>query len=125
MTRAEMRDLPIEDLGPEWIGTVIEVDDGKGTTIGFRLGRYEKTAVDGEPQWRLFSDHPAWTIKLGTQAKLRIVPLTDTPAIHAPSSQPPPAARPDQPASAPLVTVPQGPQAPRNPGSWVTAPPPR
>lgn len=118
-----MRDLPIEDLSPEWIGTRIEVDDGKGTMVGFRLGRYEQTVVDDKPQWRLFSDQPAWTIKLPAGTKLRYVPGSDTLGIYAASSHPPAEARSDRYASAPPVTVPQGPAAPRGPGSWVTPPP--
>ncbi|MFF3710283.1 hypothetical protein [Streptomyces phaeochromogenes] len=124
MTPNAMAERPIEDLNPEWIGLLMEAEDEGGTTIGFRLGRYEKTTVDGQPMWRLFSDQPAWSVTLYTGAKLRCVPPAPDPGAqtgHYPQ-QPTPAAH-----SAPQV--PQYPvaaspvQAARTPQSWVTQPP--
>lgn len=123
MTRAEMTERPIEDIGPDWIGASIEVDDGKGATVGFRLGRYERTTVDDKPQWRLFSDQPTWNIKVPAGSKLRFSPTAGDPGIKAPSShlQAPPISALQPPA--PPVTVPPAPAAPRGPQSWVTTPP--
>jgi hypothetical protein len=122
VTRNEMAELPIEDLGPECIGWRIEVDDGQGATVGFRLGRYEKTTVDEKPQWLLFSDQPAWKIKLLAGAKIRWVLPTAADVRGASRYQQSAAGQHTQPPAAP-VTVPQPSPGSRGPQSWVTPPP--
>jgi hypothetical protein len=109
-----MAELPIEDLGPECIGWRIEVEDGQGATVGFRLGRYEKTTVDKKPQWTLFSDQPAWKIKVAAGTKIRWVPPSAA-DVRSPS-------RYQQSAVAAPVTPPQPPPGVRGPQSWVTPP---
>ncbi|WP_416969410.1 hypothetical protein [Streptomyces sp. 4F14] len=121
MTGDRMAERPVEDLDPEWIGLRLEAEDEQGVKVGFRLGRYEKSTVDGKPVWRLFSDHPAWSVTVYAGATLRCVPPEPPPerqARHDPQ-QPVPAVHPapQYPASAP-----SGP-AVRSPQSWVTQPP--
>lgn len=126
MTRNGQIERPIEDLDPEWIGLKMEVEDEQGVTIGFRLGRYEKTTMDGKPMWRLFGDQPAWSVTVYGGTKLRCIsqpPTVGSQTGHYPQ-QPIPAAQP-------APHVPQYPVAgppaatARNPQSWVTAPPRR
>lgn len=119
MTRPEMKELPIEDIGPDLIGARIEVYDGKGATVGFRLGRYERTTVDGEPQWRLISDQPAWSIKLSAGSTLRVSSATPARGIDGPSSQSQTPAHPGPRPSVGPVTA-HAPTQPRSPQSWVT-----
>jgi len=56
MTPNAVAERPIVDLSPEWIGLLMEVEDEGGTTIGFRLGRYEKTTASSAVL------PPAWTL---------------------------------------------------------------
>ena len=123
MTRNGLTERPIEDLDPEWIGLKMEVEDEQGVTIGFRLGRYEKTTMDGKPMWRLFSDQPAWSVTVYGGTKLRCIsqpPAVGSQAGHY-AQQPVPAAHPaPQVPQYPVAGLP-GP-TPRNPQSWVTPP---
>ena len=125
MTRRAMAELPIEDINPECIGLKIEVQDQQGATIGFRLGRYEQTTVDDKPIWRLFSDHPAWSVTLSAGTTLRWVPPPVDPGRqtgHYPQQAVPAPYHPRQAPGQP-VTAPQAPAA-RSPQSWVTQQPP-
>jgi hypothetical protein len=124
MTPNGVAERPIEELGPEWIGLTMEVEDEGGTTIGFRLGRYERTTVDSKPMWRLFSDQPAWSVTLYAGTRLRCVPPVPAPGGQTSPypQQPVPGAHlapqvPQYPASAP-----PGPTV-RSPQSWVSQPP--
>lgn len=105
-------DFPIEDLNPEWIGLKIETEAEPGITVGFRIGRYEKSTIDDTPVWRLFSDGAPWSVTLRPGARVRWTP----PAGHS-----------AQLAAGPPVTVsrPAAPaaQAGRTPQSWLTQPP--
>ena len=123
MTSKGMGERPIEDLNPEWIGLLMEVEDEGGTTIGFRLGRYEKTAVDGKPMWRLFSDQPAWSVTLYPGTKLRCIPPAPTPGSQTGlyPQQPKPSAHPAQQVPQYPAAAPPGPTT-RSPQSWVTPP---
>ncbi|WP_405542736.1 hypothetical protein OG478_13645 [Streptomyces phaeochromogenes] len=123
MTPDAMAERPIEDLAPEWIGLKMEVEDEHGVTVGFRLGRYEKSTTDGRPVWRLFSDQPSWSVTVYGGTKLRWVP--QPPAL---GSQTVPYQHQSVPAAHPGPQVPQYPAAPppgpvaRSAQSWVTPP---
>lgn len=117
---------PIEDLSPEWIGLKMETEDEGGTTIGFRLGRYERTTIDGKPMWRLFSDQPAWSVTLYGGTKLRCVPSAPnagSQSLPCPQ-QPIPATHPAPQLPQYPVPAPPGPTV-RSPQSWVNQPPRR
>ncbi|CAM5363361.1 hypothetical protein [Streptomyces viridochromogenes] len=124
MTPNGVAERPIEDLGPEWIGLMMEVEDEGGTKIGFRLGRYERTTVDGKPMWRLYSDQPAWSVTLYAGTKLRCVPPARVPGSQTGPypQQPVPAAYPAPQVPQFPVSAPPGPTA-RSPQSWVNQPP--
>ncbi|MFJ8636969.1 hypothetical protein [Streptomyces sp. NPDC093568] len=124
MTPKTAAERPIEDLSPEWIGLLMEVEDEGGTTIGFRLGRYERTTVDGKPMWRLYSDQPAWSVTLYAGTKLRCVPPAPAPGSQTGPypQQPVPAAYPAQQVPQYPVSAPPGPTV-RSPQSWVNQPP--
>lgn len=126
MTPSGMAERPIEALSPEWIGLMMEVEDEGGTTVGFRLGRYERTAVDGKPMWRLFSDQPAWSVTLYAGTKLRCVlpaPTVGSQIVAYPQRLAPDA-RPAPQVSQYPVSAPPRP-AVRSPQSWVNEPPRR
>jgi len=114
---------PIEDLAPEWIGLAMEVEDAGGTTIGFRLGRYEKTEADSQPVWRLFSDHPAWSVTVHAGTRLRFARQPSGPPAHTGHYPPEDPAAGSSGAQLPPPPPPGPPRAPaRNPQSWVTPP---
>ncbi|MET7778059.1 hypothetical protein ABZU94_29015 [Streptomyces mirabilis] len=121
MTRNGMAERPIEDLDPEWIGLKVEVEDEQGVTIGFRLGRYEKSTVDGKPMWRLFSDQPAWSVTVYGGTKLRWAPEPGNQTGNYPV-QPVPVAHPAPQVPQYPVSAPPGPTV-RSPQSWVNQPP--
>jgi hypothetical protein len=124
MTRSGLTERPIEDLDPEWIGLKMEVEDEQGVTVGFRLGRYEKTTMDGKPIWRLYSDQPAWSVTVHGGTKLRCVsqpPPVGSQVGHY-AQQPVPAAYPAPQVPQYPASAPPGPTV-RNPQSWVNQPP--
>ncbi|WP_244415061.1 hypothetical protein [Streptomyces hygroscopicus] len=119
--RNRIAELPIEDLDPECIGLKVETEDEQGITVGFRIGRYEKSTVDNEPVWRLFSEGAPWSVTLKQGTKLRWIPL------NVGAGQPP-SHYPQAPANGqPSVTAhqPVAPAVPaaRSPQSWVTEQP--
>ncbi|MFC1435327.1 hypothetical protein ACEZDB_32275 [Streptacidiphilus sp. N1-3] len=114
-TMPAMDERPIEELAPEWIDSAVEVITPDGSTVGFRLARYEKTTRDGEPLWLLFSTEQPWRIEVGAGAVVRFTPR---PAVPGPAAGfgPAPVVSPT-PVTAPVAPT------PLNPQSWVIAPP--
>ena len=125
MTPDVMAERPIEDLAPDWIGLTVEVEDEHGVTVGFRLGRYEKSTVDGRPVWRLFSDQPSWSVTVYGGTKVRWIPASApvSQTVPYPHQQPVPAAHPAPRAPQYPAAPPSAPAA-RSAQSWVTPPRP-
>ncbi|WP_236653312.1 hypothetical protein [Streptacidiphilus melanogenes] len=113
-----MDEQPIEELTPEWIDAAVEVVTPDGSTVGFRLSRYEKTTRDGEPLWMLFSTEQPWRIEVGAGAVLRRTPKPAGMPGPAGGFGPAPVVSP-APVTAPAAPTP----APLSPQSWVIAPP--
>ncbi|MET2714535.1 hypothetical protein ABXV03_02185 [Streptomyces harbinensis] len=66
-------DIPIEELHPGLIGMAMEVGTHDGTSVGFRLARYEKSVRDGRPTWLLFSAGHPWRVEVHGGSRIRCV----------------------------------------------------
>jgi hypothetical protein len=63
-------EITADDLRPEHIGYPVETTTVNDHVVGFRLVRYEKLTLDGQPVYHLIGD-PAVTVKVEPSASVR------------------------------------------------------